>query len=176
MEEVSMTPSRDEGAGLPITKEALFRLIDLMVSASAHAGEGMRAAGEAWLNPQPLPPRTGVETPHPEPWRSAAVARQIISMAALHNAAAPDEETGLRLAQSMLSTFVDEFCATAASRRLPFPPPWPRSGTSPNAVDLLVAAAQFQAVGNALQGQRVGELLRQNADRLLQVGLQRLAG
>jgi hypothetical protein len=50
-----MTPSRDEGAGLPITKEALFRLIDLMVSASAHAGEGMRGAGEAWLNPNLFP-------------------------------------------------------------------------------------------------------------------------
>ena len=74
-----MTPSREEGGGLPITKEALFRLIDLMVSASAHAGEGMRAAGEAWLNPQPLPPRTGVETAHPEPWRSAAVARQAMT-------------------------------------------------------------------------------------------------
>jgi hypothetical protein len=97
-------------------------------------------------------------------------------MAALSSAAAPDEEAGLLIARSTVAAFVDEFSGTAPSRRLPFPPPWPRSGASPNAVDLLVAAAQFQAVANSLQGHRVGELLGQNADRLLQVGLQRLAG
>jgi hypothetical protein len=104
------------------------------------------------------------------------VARQVISMAALSSAAASDEESGLRMAQSMLDAFVDEFSATAPSRRLPFPPPWPRSGVRPNAVDLLVAAAQFQAVATSLQGQRIGEVLGQKADRLLQVGLQRLSG
>ena len=171
-----MTPSRDQGPGLPITREALFRLIDLMVSASAHGGEGLRAAGEAWLNPQPLPPGSGIEAAHPEPWRAAAVARQVISMAALSIAAASDEQSGQRMAQSMLDAFVDEFSGTAPSRRLPFPPPWPRSGIRPNAVDLLVAAAQFQAVAAALQGQPVGDVLGHNADRLLEVGLQRLSG
>jgi hypothetical protein len=96
-------------------------------------------------------------------------------MAALSKAAAADEETGLRTARSMLGVFVDNFCGAAPSRRFALPPPWPRSGTKPNAVDLLVAAAQFQAVANALKGQPIGEALAEGADRLLEVGLQQFA-
>ncbi len=158
----------------PITKEVLFELIDLMVSASAHVSEGIRSPGEAWINPQEEPPGPA-ETPHPDPWRSAAVARQVISMAALSRAAAADEETGMRTARSMLGVFVDEFCGTAPSRRFPLPPPWPRSGIKPNAVDLLVAAAQFQAVANALEGEPIAQSLAEGADRLLEVGLRRVA-
>ncbi len=157
----------------PITKEVLFEIIDPMVSASAHAGEGIRSAGEAWLNPQPEPP--GPETLHPAPWRSAAVARQVISMAALSRAAAVDEEAGMRAARSMLDVFVDDFCGTSRSRRFPLPPPWPRSGIKPNALDLLVAAAQFQALANALEGEPIAPSLAEGADRLLEVGLRRFA-
>jgi hypothetical protein len=157
----------------PITKEILFHLVDLMVSASTHSSTGISASGADWLNPQPLPPGS-TQTPHPEVWRSAAVARQVISMAALANAAAADEDTGMRTAQSMLSVFVDDFCGTAPSRRLPLPPPWPRSGIKPNAVDLLVAAAQFHAVANAMKGHAIAKSLDDGSDRLLEVGLRRL--
>ena len=170
-----MNPKQDEKHPRPITKEALYKVIDLMVSASAHAGEGGRSPGEAWLNPQPLPPREASEPSHPDPWRSAAVARQIIGMASLSSAAAADRQTGLRTAQSMLEVFIDDFCGAATpSRRLPLPPPWPRSAIKPNAIDLLVAAAQFQAVASALQGEPIAKSLKAGADRLLNVGLQRL--
>lgn len=156
-----------------ISKEILFTLIDLMVSSSAHSGAGFRATGEAWLNPQPLPPVAGAATPHPDPWRAAAVARQIISMAALARAAAADNEAGLKTARSMLGAFVDDFCGTGAPRRIPLPPPWPRSGVKPNHIDLLVAAAQFHAVGNALKGEPIATALAELSDRLLDVGLKR---
>ena len=171
-----MNPNQDEKPAPPITKEILFELIDLMVSAGAYSGGGIRAAGEAWLNPQPLPPRVEGEARQPDPWRSAAVARQVISMAAISHAAAADQETGLRTARSILGVFIDDFCGTAPSRRFPLPPPWPRSGIKPTAVDLLVAAAQFHAVANALKGQPIAESLTQGADHLLQVGLRRFAG
>ena len=159
----------------PITKEILYELIDLMVSASAHAGGGIRSGGgEAWLNPQPLPPMPAAEPGQPDLWRSAAVARQVISMAAMSQAAAADE-AGLRTARSILGVFLDDFCGTAPSRRFPLPPPWPRSGIRPTAVDLLVAAAQFQAVANALKDHPMAEPLTHGADRLLEVGLQRFA-
>ena len=156
-----------------ITKEILFNLIDLMLSASAHSSRDGRAAGDAWINPQPEPPSS--ETPHPEPWRSAAVARQVISLAALSQTAAADEESGLRTARSILGVFIDDFCSVASNRRLPLPPPWPRSGIKPNAVALLVAASQFQAVANNLKGQPISESLAECADRLLEVGLRRFS-
>ena len=86
-----------------VSKEVLFSLIDLMVSSSAHSGGGFRATGEAWLNPQPLPPLPAANAVHPEPWRAAAVARQIISMASLARAAAADETAGLKTARAMLA-------------------------------------------------------------------------
>src|ERR1044072_7018198 len=107
---------------LSVSKEALFRLIDIMVSASAHSGEGLRAAGEAWLNPQPEPPGRAA-TLQPEPWRSAAVARQVITMAGLSHATAADRESGLRTARSILGVFVDYFFGVT-SNRFPLPPPW----------------------------------------------------
>ena len=48
-----------------VSKEVLFSLIDLMVSSSAHSGGGFRATGEAWLNPQPLPPLPAANAVHP---------------------------------------------------------------------------------------------------------------
>jgi hypothetical protein len=161
---------------LQVSKETVYRLIDLVASASAHsAGGGLHAPGEAWLNPQPLPPRTSVESPHPEPWRAAAVARQIITAAALAGTAAENEGAGARLMRTYLHAFVDDFCGTGSGRRVPLPPPWPRSGVKPNALDLLVAAAQFQAVASASHGQPIAEALAQSADRLLEVGLQRFS-
>ena len=156
-----------------VSKEVLFSLIDLMVSSSAHSGGGFRATGEAWLNPQPLPPLPAANAVHPEPWRAAAVARQIISMASLARAAAADETAGLKTARAMLAAFVDDFCGTGAPRRIPLPPPWPRSGVKPNHIDLLVAAAQFHAVGNGLKGEAIAATLAELSDRLLEVGLQR---
>lgn len=158
-----------------ITKGILYKLIDLMLSASAHSGGvGVRTAGEVWLNPQPIPP-DDVERPHPEPWCSAVVARQVISMTALSLAAEADEERGLRIARSILGAFIDDFCSVSSSR-FPLPPPWPRSGAKPKAVDLLVAAAQFEAVANALKGQPIAKSLAEGADRLLEVGLRRFEG
>src|SRR5262249_52619619 len=168
-----MNANQNENPMPPITKEILYDLVDMLVSASAYAGGGIRSGGgEAWLNPQPLPPMPATELRQPDLWRSAAVARQVISMAAVSQAAT-DEETGLHRARSILGVFLDDFCGTGPSRRFPLPPPWPRSGIKPTAVDLLVAAAQFQAVANTLKGHPMAESLAHGADRLLEVGLQR---
>ena len=157
-----------------VSKEVLFSLIDLMVSSSAHSGGGFRATGEAWLNPQPLPPLPAANAVHPEPWRAAAVARQIISMASLARAAAADETAGLKTARAMLAAFVDDFCGTGAPRRIPLPPPWPRSGVRAESHRPAGRGRAISRRGQWAQGRSDRRDARAElSDRLLEVGLQR---
>jgi hypothetical protein len=131
----------------------------------------------AWLllNPQPLPPVAG---PHPDPWRSALLARAVIDQAVaqyryaetLSEAQAERAVEGIR---SSIREFVDDYCGTHPPR-WPRPWPWPprMDSAQPRPIDLLVAGAQFQKAAdfdNPLQ-----TIFSFAADQLFETGLSRM--
>jgi hypothetical protein len=157
-----------------ITNEILFGLINVLVS--EQPGQYIRpsaiADGAAWMNPQPEPPGVGTQ---PDPRRTKAVSRSIISIAVLAMSSAQNEEDGLRSARAMLGAFIDDFSNTVSRRRLLLPPPWPRFDLKPNALDVIVAAAQFHSAAQAFKDHPLSQDLASGADRLLLAALHRLA-
>ena len=74
----------------------------------------------------------------------------------------------------MIAAFVDDFCGTAAPRFL-MPPPWARFELKPNALDLIVAAAQFHAAARSLTAHPLSAAISDGADRLLAAALAKLS-
>lgn len=157
-----------------ITNEILFGLINALIPEQPD-GQFIRpiaaADGASWFNPQPDPP--GVWT-QPDPRRTKAVSRSIISMALLAISGAASEKEGLRSARGILEAFIDDFCGNASRRRLLLPPPWPRFDKRPNALDVIVGAAQFYSAAQALKDHPLSRDLADGADRLLVAALHRL--
>lgn len=156
-----------------ITKEILFGLIKVLVRDQPGL-IGANAADETYagFDPQPDPP--GTARLHP-PWRAVAVSRTIISMAALSMNASANEKDGIRASRMILDAFVDDCCETGVQQRIPLPPPWPRFDLKPNAVDVVIAAAQFHAASVSLKHHPLSNDLAMGADRLLEAALKRLA-
>jgi hypothetical protein len=155
-----------------ITKEILFGLVNVLVRDQPGVIRAI-ASDEACagFNPQPDPP--GIVH---DPWRAVAVSRAIISLASLSMSSSADEANGIRASRRMLAAFVDDFCGTSAHRRpSPLPPPWPRFDLRPNALDMVIAAAQFHAASVALKDHPLSNDLATGADRLLAAALSRLA-
>lgn len=151
-----------------MTKEILFGLINALVP--DQPGQVVRPApgGEVWLNPQPLPPRAAQQ----DAWRSVAVARAIISMAAFSMNAGRSRDEGMRSAHAMVEAFVDDFCGTGPS--VPLPHPWPRLDVKANALDVVIAAAQFHSASTALKDHPLSGSLAAGADRMLDAALRKL--
>lgn len=130
------------------------------------------------LNPQPLPPKEG---PHPDPWRSALVARTVIDQVVAQYRFAEvmggreQAERAVETIQSQIGEFVDDYCGTGAPR---WPLPWPFPlGLEPadlDPVDLLVAGAQFQKAADSVANGPLQGDLSAAADKLLETGMRRL--
>jgi hypothetical protein len=157
-----------------ITDELLFGLINVLVpeEPGQYVRPGSVADGAAWFNPQPDPPGVAIL---PDPRRARIVSRSVISTAVLALSSAANESEGLRGARSMLGAFIDDFCGTVPRRRLVLPPPWPRFDKKANALEVIVAGAQFHSASQALKDHPLGKDLADGAQRLLQAALQRLA-
>lgn len=156
-----------------ISKEILFGVVNVLVpDQPGHLIRRGIPGSEVWLNPQPLPPREG---PLQDPWRAVAVSRAIITTATLALSVAQNAEDGLRAARSTLDAFVDEFCSTGRLPRVPLPPPWPRVDVRPNALDLLIAAAQLDSASSALEDHPLSDELRSSAGRLFDAAIERIS-
>jgi len=160
-----------DGQNTPaITKELLFSLINaLLPEQPGHFVRPGARDGEVWFNPQPDPPGSLRQ----DPWRSVSASRTIISVAALATSGGANQEDGLPRSRAMLKAFVDDFCGTGP--RVLLPAPWPRFDLKPNALDIVIAAAQFHSAANALKDQPLGKDLADGAERLLQAAVQKLA-
>jgi hypothetical protein len=155
-----------------ITKEILFGVINVLVRDQPGPIRAIVSDEAcAGFNPQPDPP--GVGLVH-DPWRAVAVSRAIISQAALSMSANANDEEGMRASRMMLGAFLDDFCDTGPQRRIPLPAPWPRFDLRPNALDVVIAAAQFHAASVALKDHPLSNDLANGADRLLEAALERL--
>jgi hypothetical protein len=124
--------------------ETLFGLINALIPEQPDAHFIRRSAaadGASRFNPQPDPPQVWTQ---PNAGRTKAVSRSIISMALLTMSGAANEKEGLRSARGILEAFIDDFCGTSRPRLL-LPAPWLRFDKRPNAVDVIVAGAQFHS-------------------------------
>jgi hypothetical protein len=156
-----------------ITKEILFGLVNVLVRDQPGPIRAIASAEEcAGFNPQPDPP--GRDLVH-DPWRAVAVARTIISQAALSTGASADEKNGLDTSRTMLEVFIDDWCESGSQRRIPLPQPWPRFDLRPNALDVVIAASQFHAASVAMKDDPLSGDLAVGAERLLRAALARLA-
>lgn len=163
----------DDADPQQISEELLFGLVNVLVpNQPGHVVRPVGPDGEVWLNPQPLPPHTSLTQ---DPWRAVAVTRTIVSAAALAVTTATDRELGIRAGRSTLDAFVDEFVGTQDRAPLPLPPPWPRLDVRPNALDLVVAAAQLHSASTVMGDYALSADLAASARRLLSAALERLA-
>ena len=132
----------------------------------------------AWmqLNPQPLPPKSG---PHPEPWRSTALARTVIDRAVtqyqLAEALAGTEQSEriTKVIGSQIREFVDDYCGTRPPR---WPWPWPPQfdPTQLRPVDFVIAGAQFQKAADSTAHCPLQSDFLIAAERLFETGLKRM--
>jgi hypothetical protein len=155
-----------------ITKEILFGVINVLVRDQPGPIRAFASDEACAFNPQPDPPASGLVH---DPWRAVAVSRTIISMAALSMSASANEKDGIRASRKMLDAFLDDYCETGARRRIPLPPPSPRFDLRPNALDVVITAAQFYAASVALKDHPLSNDLARGADRLLDAALTKLA-
>jgi len=157
-----------------ITNDILFGLINALIPEQPD-GQFIRpsaaADGASWFNPQPDPP---VLWTQPDPRRTKAVCRSIISATFMAMSSAANGKDGLRSARGILGAFVDDFSDNASRRRLLLPPPWPRFDKKPNALDVVVAAAQLHSAAQAFKDHPLSHDLADGADRLLRAALHRL--
>jgi hypothetical protein len=86
--------------------------------------------------------------------------------------AAGRNEGGVALARDLIKEFVDDYCGSGPPRFL-MPPPWPRFDLKPNALDLIVAAAQFHSAA-ALSDHPLQEVFSVASDQLLKAGLAKI--
>lgn len=133
----------------------------------AHLGD------EISLNPQPLPPRA---------IDAALVARAAISQAVEQYEAAAiiviggDVERAVEATRVKLERFVDGLCPDPPKPPVPWPWPWGHTFDR-DALDpmvLLAAGAQFQRMADVIGDHPLRAALEQSADRLFEVGLDRL--
>lgn len=155
---------------LPLTKELLLGLINVLL-ADRRTGGSRPTVGDGlnWLNPQPIPPR---ELPNIDPARSIQGVLQAISLASFAIAEG-EERGGTKRGQELLAAFVDDLCGKSAPMML-LPPPWPRFDLKPNALDLVVASAQFHSAATSLRDHPLQASLSKCADRLLEAALAKL--
>lgn len=79
--------------------------------------------------------------------------------------------------RSDLKSFVDDFCGTPPRWPLPWPPPWrPLDPAGLKPVQLLVAAARFQAAADHFGENALQPEFAAAADQLFEAGLSRLGG
>jgi hypothetical protein len=167
-EDLKMNP-HDNAA---LSNDLLFGLINVLIpDASGVYTRPSQGGGEVWLNPQPLPP----VAERPDPSRGANVSHTIISMASLTLRGAANEVDGLQTAKSMLNAFVEDFGGINKRPPMHLPPPWPRNGQRPNALDVIVAAAQFHAASKMLEGHALSAELQSGAEQLMKAALARLS-
>jgi hypothetical protein len=157
-----------------ISNEILFGLINALIPEQPD-GQFIRpsalADGAAWFNPQPDPPAVWLQ---PDPRRTKAVCRSIISTAVLAMSSAANEKEGLRSARGVLEAFVDDFSGKGSRSRLLLPPPWPRFDKKPNALDVIIGAAQLHSAAQAFKDHPLSRDLANGADRLLGAALDKL--
>lgn len=134
-----------------------------------HAGPGQGA----WLNPQPLPPRTLAESVQLE---AAAMSQAVIQLAVNDNLRGNAHDF------QMLREFIDEWCKTPWPRKWPLPRPvpgpWPFPGPSPDPwidgfgdelvrTSRLVGAMVFSSAADGLGDEALRTALRDGAERLM---------
>ena len=154
-----------------LQKETLLGLINVLVAdrLPADARELTGNSGINWLNPQPEPP--GASLKAMDATRSIPAVRSLLSLASMEAAAEGDQ--GSARARKLIEAFVDDYCGTGAPKLL-MPAPWPRFGQKPNALDMIVSAAQFHSAAAALPRHALQPLLAAAADRLVEGALARL--
>jgi hypothetical protein len=154
-----------------VTNELLFGLINSLLP--DQPGHLVRPGpdGEVWFNPQPDPP---VNVRQQDPWRAVAAARNMISTASVAMVAEANQEEGLVRARAILKAMLEDFVGKGTSR-IPLPPPWPRVDLRPNALDIVIAAAQFHSAATAMKEHPLRKDIAASAEHLLQAALQRLA-
>ena len=153
-----------------LPKETLLGLINVLVAdrLPAQAREMMGNSGINWLNPQPEPPGS---TKTVDATRLIPAVRTLLSLASME--AAVEGEEGRSRARKFIEAFVDDCCGTGAPKLL-LPAPWPRFGQKPNALDMIVSAAQFHSAAAALPRHPLHPILAAAADRLVEAALAKL--
>jgi hypothetical protein len=165
------------------TKASLVKLLDAVLypnpdDPDSPIGPVTRALTWILLNPQPLPPVAG---PHPEPWRSAFLARMVIDQAVAQYRLAEILSTGeqsekaFEVVRSVIHEFVDDYCG---NRPLRWPFPWPLplrwETVQIGPLDLLTAGAQFQKAADAMADKPLQANFSAAANQLFEAGLRRM--
>lgn len=132
---------------------------------------GLRPGDLVALNPQPLPPRERFVTALAD--ALVGRAEQLAEVAgALGD---PGEERGIIIVSGYVNRLVDDWCGTGYRPRWPFPgpPPWWFS-QEVSARDILVLGAGLHQASRAAFDPTIGRSLGDAADKLAQVGVERM--
>jgi hypothetical protein len=134
-------------------------------------GGGLLLGDEVALNPQPLPPRERFVTALGE--ALVARAEQLGEVATAFGDRG--EERGIIIVGGYVGQLVDDWCGTGFRPRWPFPgpPPWWFS-QEVSARDILTLGASLHRASREAFDPSIGRALDEQADRLAQVGLERM--